>query len=385
MWISSFPAVLIGGPPDSGKSVLITSLSLALRQRQVQHYVLRACPDGEGDWTQWADQNLVRTILVPHAWTPEWVTRMCRDLENRHLPLLVDVGGRPKPWQEAIFDCCTHAILLTPDQIAHAHWLELMSRHRVSVLADLRTAPEGEGCVKEEQPVLRGAIAGLQRGTMAGGPAFDALLECLVALFDYPQADLRQRHLDAAPAEITLELDRLKRTLDIGGDPDVWTPASLPRVLDYLPEHTPLALYGRAPNWLYAALALLAYPAELALFDVRLGWVKPPHIALATPAGGKALHARVNPYADYVRVEFSLPEAFIDYLDADAFQTPGLPSGCGVVVGGKLPHWLLTGIVLAYHDAPWIAVYQPIAGGAVVVSSRSGPYTLGQILPVSAP
>jgi len=98
----SFPAVIIGGPPNSGKSVLTANLTQALRQRDIQHYVLRACPDGEGDWTYLADQELVRTILVPRTWTRAFVEHICHDLEHRHLPLLVDVGGRLQPWQEPI-------------------------------------------------------------------------------------------------------------------------------------------------------------------------------------------------------------------------------------------------------------------------------------------
>jgi CRISPR-associated protein Csx3 len=98
-----FPAVMISGPPDSGKSVLTYNLSQALRQQGVQHYVLRATPDGEGDWTHEADQGLIRTILVPQKWTPDFVEYVCQSLEQRHLPLVVDVGGRPAPWQEIIF------------------------------------------------------------------------------------------------------------------------------------------------------------------------------------------------------------------------------------------------------------------------------------------
>jgi len=55
-----FPAVAICGPPHSDKSVLAYTLSRALRTRQIAHYVLRAFPDGEGDWANEADQALVR-------------------------------------------------------------------------------------------------------------------------------------------------------------------------------------------------------------------------------------------------------------------------------------------------------------------------------------
>ena len=68
-----FPAVMIGGPPHSGKSVLAYSLSQALRARQVAHYVLRAFPDGEGDWANEADQAMVRfrppDLALYNAWS----------------------------------------------------------------------------------------------------------------------------------------------------------------------------------------------------------------------------------------------------------------------------------------------------------------------------
>ena len=362
-----FPAVLIGGPPNSGKSVLATSLTHALRQREVEHYVLRACPDGEGDWTQQADQALVRTILIPRAWTSAFVDHVCRDLQRRHLPLLVDMGGRPQPWQEGILDHCTHAILLTPDEDSRGQWGERLRRHGVSLLADLHSALEGPGSVDAGGPVLRGTLVGLRRGVLASGPAFEALVNRLEKLFFFSPPALRQAHLQSAPAEIVVELDRLKRALGIGGDPLAWDPASLPQIVDYMPAGVPLALYGRGPNWLYAALALLARPAEFYQFDVRLGWVTPARVALGPSMSGRRVQVCTEVGERHTFLEFSLPGAFIDYLDAQDLCVPDVPVDQGVVLSGKLPHWLLTGIALAYHQAPWLAVYQPQEGGAIVV------------------
>ena len=152
-----FPALVIGGPPDSGKSVLTAHLTWALRERGVAHYVLRACPDGEGDWTALADRDTVRTILVPRRWTRAFVELVCRDLDRRHLPLIVDAGGRPRPWQEPIFERCTHAITLcryaskaresdgadgTPEG-----WDERIARHNLQLVADLRSDLHGQSCI----------------------------------------------------------------------------------------------------------------------------------------------------------------------------------------------------------------------------------------------
>jgi len=147
-----FPAVVIGGPPDSGKSTLTYNLTRALRQRGVPHYVLRAAPDGEGDWANEADQHLVRTILAPARWTVDFVEHICQSLAQRHLPLIVDAGGRPAEWQEVIFDHCTHAVLLTPDEASRAEWQARAARHNLFLVADLHSALNGFGAVTAEVP-----------------------------------------------------------------------------------------------------------------------------------------------------------------------------------------------------------------------------------------
>src|SRR5437016_3695405 len=121
----SLPAILIGGPPHAGKSVLTYNLSQALRRRNVPHYVLRASPDGEGDWSQEMDQNTVQLVRIKGKWTPEFVSRTCSELEQRQLPLLVDVGGKPQNDQMCIFQHCTHSILLlhANDESVIRQWL----------------------------------------------------------------------------------------------------------------------------------------------------------------------------------------------------------------------------------------------------------------------
>lgn len=379
-----FPAIIIGGPPDSGKSVLTANLTQILRKRGVDHYVLRACPDGEGDWTHLADQEQVRTLLVPRQWTPSFVEHICRDLERRHLPLLVDVGGRPQPWQEVIFDHCTHAILLTRDEASHRAWLDRVTGHGLILLADLRSELEGENSLTEKLPVLRGTLAGLEWGTRLKNPLFEALTERLTRLFAYDVEALRQVHLDAAPVETVIDLDRLARTLNVPRRQEqaVWEPRHLPDVLDYLPQAVPLGAYGRGPNWLYATLALLAAPSPFVHFDVRLGWVEPRSLRLKSPAPTAPLQIQIHERPDYVHLEGLLPTAYVDYGQLNTLTVPPVRAGAGVILSGKLPHWLTTSLALTYRAAPWIAVYQPQLKGAAVVYSTDQAWPVGNRLPL---
>jgi CRISPR-associated protein Csx3 len=380
-----FPAVIIGGPPDSGKSVLTANLTQALRERGVEHYVLRACPDGEGDWTHLADQERVRTLLVPRQWTSTFVEHVCRDLERRHLPLIVDVGGRPQPWQEVIFDHCTHTILLTPDEASHRAWLDRATSHGLILLADLHSDLKGKSSLSEKLPVLRGTLAGLERGTRLQNALFNALTDRLTRLFAYDAEELRQAHLDAAPVETVIDVDRLARTLDVPHREEraVWEPRHLPDVLNYLPEAVPLGVYGRGPNWLYAALALLSAPASFAQFDVRLGWVEAHSLRTGKPDPSAPLQIRRREFPDHVHVEGWLPAAYLDYGQLDTLAVPAVRAGTGVVLSGKLPHWLYTSLALTYRAAPWIAVYQPQLDGAIVVYSADPARSVGDHVPLA--
>ena len=374
------PAILIGGPPHSGKSVLAYSLSQALRQRGVEHYVLRAYPDGEGDWSNEAPPRTVRLLRQKGLGTPQWVAHICRDVANRHLPLIVDVGGRPTPEQEAILDECTHAILLTPDDEAHAAWQAMLARHGLIIAADLRSQLRGRQVLTDAGPVLRGIITGLERGRMAAGPVFDALLERVAALFDYSPEELRLLHLAAAPVEIVVELPRLARTL--GADPNDWQPRFLPAVLDYLPAETPLALYGRGPNWLYAAIALHVLPASLYQFDPRLGWVAPPRLRLGTPGPGSPLQAHLLERAAYTLIEFAIQEAYLDYREAEGLVVPHVSPASGIVLSGKLPLWLWTSLSQRYADLSWLAVYHPRWANRALLVRSSAAQKVGQMLPL---
>ncbi|MCS7260340.1 MAG: hypothetical protein NZ765_06115 [Anaerolineae bacterium] len=364
-----FPAVAIGGPPHSGKSVLAYSLSKALRARQIAHYVLRAFPDGEGDWANEADQALVRRIRIKGAVTSEWIQRIRRDIARRHLPLIVDMGGQPTEWQETLFDHCTHIILLTRDRASHNWWHRLARRHNLQVIADLRSVHAGEEVVRARSPVLRGQISGLERGSTAGGVVFTALVDLVASLFAYDQEELRRVHIAAAPADLVVELERLGRMLARATDQpwEGWSPAQLGRVLTYAPAHLPLAIYDRGPNWLYAALAVHVYPAPLYQFDARLGWIAAPALELAEDPSSSPVQAHVSVHEHYTWVELVLPGGYLDYAEVEQVRLPRFPSDRGVILSGKLPLWLWTAAARAYRMAPWLGIYQPQLGTQAVV------------------
>ena len=204
--MAELPAIAIGGPPHSGKSVLTYSLTQILRAQQVEHYVLRACPDGEGDWSQQTPPESVRLLRNKGQFTETFVAYVGRRLAERHLPLLVDLGGRPTPEQEILFDHCTHAILLAPNQAGLDEWRGLAQRHKLTLLAELQSSLTEPEMIASEYPILQGRIAGLERQQVPQSALIERLAWTIRTLFAQPQAALRQLHLQAAPVEISVDI-----------------------------------------------------------------------------------------------------------------------------------------------------------------------------------
>jgi hypothetical protein len=44
-----------------------------------------------------------------------------------------------------------------------------------------------------------------------------------------------------------------------------------------------MAVHGRAPNWVYGALAMHAYPQPFHQFDGCIGWVQPRELKVGNP------------------------------------------------------------------------------------------------------
>lgn len=134
------PAILIGGPPNSGKSVLSNAIRLSLIQHwpQATVYLHRASWDGEGNWTYETPQpDLVSTLVRQHEYRihadpetakliPSFFQYHAETVKNlRHLVdcLLVDVGGTPQPEKLSILQQCSSYIVISrlPEAIPSWH------------------------------------------------------------------------------------------------------------------------------------------------------------------------------------------------------------------------------------------------------------------------
>lgn len=386
-----FPAILIGGPPHSGKSVLIYSLTRALREERVSHYVLRACPDGEGDWVYQIAQDKVDTIRVKGSFTPKFTKHVVDFLKKRPLPLLVDVGGKPTSEQEQIFAHCTGAILLIgereddPGAFSRdlAIWQEMMDRNHVPVITVIKSdLHEKERLLAQDQREDLKSLSALHRGSDVHGPVFESIVDQLAISMSFPERRQAAIYKSQLSQEfIFIDLPYLASKL---GDQDrYWQPNELSSLLEQVPANHPIAVYGRSANWIYAALALAAGSNPFTMFDAKLGWVTPPTLPRRTHMpDADDWQTQLTSYEDHFLLEMNTGSQYLDIDDPDRIPLPLVPEGKGVILSGRIPHWLL--VAVCQHLAPtqdWLAVYQPPLHAALVVWSQSKNYTVGQLIP----
>lgn len=380
------PALLFGGPPNAGKSVLFYNLAKALRERNVSHHALRACPDGEGNWFHELDQEKIRLIHVKGAWTDDFVKQVCLDLERRHLPLLVDIGGYPSERDLCLFRNCTHSLLLLRDDQKDTadHWRHLVKANGLLPLAELSSVKSDLSILGSDGPIITGIIAGLERGSLVHGPLFDALVERIMLLFtSYSLEELEQTKLDMAPVELVANLETLLQTWTT--HTKQWTRDMLPRLLTELPSETPLAVYGPGPNWLYGALAAHTGQQPFYQFDPRIGWVAPPSLQISQDSVPE-IQVKQQMYEDAIILSLRILNDHLDYLQADQLPFPPVPPESGLILDGRIPHWFLTALVRLYYNAgvAWIACRQIQLEGAVVVTSRVPKRSLGDLVSFSS-
>ncbi len=380
----SLPAILIGGPPHAGKSVLTYNITQALRKRYIDHYVIRACPDGEGDWSQEIDSEAVRMLRVKGQWKPEFVHRVCYALEHRHFPMLVDMGGRPTEWQMSIMHHCTHSLLLLrpEDENSTQFWLQLVKDNSLPPLARIRSVLDGASVVTSRSPMIEGTLSGLARHTQVQGSLFNVLVERIHVLFTaYSAQELRQEHYQSAPGEVINLNAFLQTHVPQSGR---WEPWIIQRLLATLPSHTPVAIYGRGTNWLYGALVDASFPQYFYQFDPRIGWVAPPGLTIGT-ATEQAVSIALWEDKGATVLSARLVDDYLDYAEADKLIFPSLSSKKGVILNGKLPLWLVTALVHLYNTVvgvPWVACYSPQLESAVVVASHVTTHAPGDLVPL---
>lgn len=126
-------ALMIVGPPDSGKSVLSHALFKALLPDYPDVFLQRAQWDGEGNWilelseaATEGDRETFKLVYkgeLTERFYPYHADAILRLRRQKPL-VIVDVGGRVQVQKVPVLEACSHYLIISRDRAEVEHWHE---------------------------------------------------------------------------------------------------------------------------------------------------------------------------------------------------------------------------------------------------------------------
>ncbi|MEN9217847.1 MAG: CRISPR-associated ring nuclease Crn3/Csx3 [Gloeomargarita sp. DG_2_bins_126] len=155
------PAVMVVGPPRSGKSLLSYALFQALLPTCPDLYLQRAHWDGEGNWfLEIGDPQQGQTLKGYYRGTAtaEFFPVQAQAILalRRHKRLvLVDVGGKVDPVKQPLLEACSHYLVVCREPEAIPAWHEFCAdRGNLELLGIIHTYPGEGNRVRQISPYL---------------------------------------------------------------------------------------------------------------------------------------------------------------------------------------------------------------------------------------
>ncbi|NEZ59126.1 CRISPR-associated ring nuclease Crn3/Csx3 [Adonisia turfae] len=126
------PALLVVGPPDSGKSIFSHQLFVTLVKDYPDIYLQRAHWDGEGNWILELPENSADSereafkSIYKGGLTDRFFTyqgQAIQSLRQQKALVIVDAGGMVQPEKQSLLNACTHYLIIssTPEAIDPWH------------------------------------------------------------------------------------------------------------------------------------------------------------------------------------------------------------------------------------------------------------------------
>lgn len=418
--------VAIGGPPHSGKSVLVSVLRACLPESR--YAIVEAAPDGEGitGWSHDGDAELAKAVRRKGKFLPEFVQWVVDSLKNSTAPItLADLGGmlltedgkfdplgiRLTPQNEAIVRECDYLIVIASPKWSAAvpNWIAEGHRLGVKPFAILDSILEGaEDEVFERSVPFKARITKLER---EAPPVGSTTARALAQLIDEIAGEVTKADgSERADVNFPALAEGLNLPVRNGGANRDWFPGAAIGLLQLtsarVASQQEVNLWGNcSAGWPYHVLAC-GLLQRVRYYDpkVSMGYVPLPDVE-PSGEGSQVLDWRVEERDDHSFVEFVIPRQIFDIAKLPVVIPPAVAQGKGVVLSGKGPWWLTGTIARAYarSNASWVAVFTPQESArrdsegkkwsekfpglapAVVVASRDSAVPVGTVIPFRLP
>lgn len=282
----------VGGPPNSGKSVLITSLYKALNQVDPSFsFLQRACPDGEGMWFQECPPDLQKQLILKGSFTEDFINSIVdwvRKLDTVFSLVLLDLGGKPSDENKFLLENSDCLLIVTSDESKASEWRKLACEARCCIVGTIVTSlDKGESYLRvDDSGTISGTIYGLER-EKGREPYWDTVValgdffrdSCSRDLFGdrgrrYPQMESTGKTSAQKPVFYLLEKDDHKLLyFEIPGPEGITSPPLFAESVQNLElaSDKGLVISGKGPIWGYGMILHKAHATPWVAFaDPRL-------------------------------------------------------------------------------------------------------------------
>jgi len=323
--------------------------------------LIYGCPDGEGHWSNIANQQLVGVVRQKGKFDENFMTNILSAIRNAEQRLiLVDVGGRRTSENERIFKECDGYIILSSKKEELVEWRNFGDRLGLKCIAELDSLLVGESIVYADKGdgILRGVVTGLERGEYVSSPVIDKLVERLVEIIESNgEKTLAEKTADVNGVEIA-DLIGIEDRNDPWMGYRPWHTIPTLEAVAHLAKKSLVKVWNIRSAFIASAICAKLRRSMVELFDVSLGYVMIPDLRPKGKGSKYGLSWKIIETDDYTVVKFQIEGGFYNPTWLFTAYPPRINTGKGVIVSGKGPIWLTATMIRAYSKTqPWTATF----------------------------
>ena len=375
--------VVFCGPPHSGKSVFIANLIDKLPTDA--YTIIRACPDGEGNWSNNKNQNETSIVRKKGKFSTSFIEDACKAIDNQiNKIVLVDVGGMISKENKQIFEHCDSFVVLSSDEKKKKEWLEFGQKLGLKCLGYLDSSLEGKEEIFARQPYLQGRIVGLERGeVLENSQVIDVIVSDIIKESRYGE-NTKKEYTNFMgtiidDTELGFALGYGKEILTEDGTPIKqvkWSEEALPKIYKNIqkkisPEQV-VRINGIRANFVLSAICKALRKngiQDISTFDARTKQYIPIK-SLPKKRGIKqteGLVYNIIENRENIFMDIDITKEQYSLEDYERCMLPHIKENKNLYLSGRMPLWLLASISSSY-DSNRIFTFQPGKGFTCISS-----------------
>lgn len=385
--------IVICGSPHSGKSVLITSLYGILPQKYT--VLIRACPDGEGIYSNNKEQKIIELTRRKGKMSQEFVENAKNAINNAPAQIvLIDVGGLRSKENEEIFKQCDTAIILDKSDEELGKWREFCKNQNLEIIAEIKSIldEKQQSNIINTTPVLTANILNLTRGAQK----LDDIVVKQLGKKIYERAsekEMKKTGYQLLSQENVLNMRKLAHELKLMYNDNIqWAPEKAEDIYKYIRNYVQnrneIKLFEARANWIVGMACETAKKENvqnILLYDGRKNNFIPTQQLKKSRDIVKDHLGNVQKYEvlkdmmsvylkqdkENTMMQFELnPYKLQEIENLDKMVLPNIDPTKKMYIAGRLPLWLFASITRTYANTEK-SVLQPGKGFIKYASENS--------------